>query len=324
MTAKIGRRSFLLAATGAIALRGARAQTTRNKITFLTDYGYYGRHSYIFYALEKGYFSEEGLDVTVARGQGSYDVAKQVANGVAQFGIVDTTAIILARGNDQIPIKAIAMIYAKLPSATFVMKDSGISRPQDLVGRTIAGATAGSGRALFGVYAKLAGFDASKVQWVNAPSDSLPAALISGRVDGINNFVLSAPLLQRMATPKEVLALPFSDVGMDAYAQALTTSESVINSNPDLVRRVARATIRGLRGAIENPQEAGAIIHQYQREVDPDLAAGETIILSDLARLPNVPLGTIDADRMKKTIDLVLEIAPLTHSVTATDIYIDI
>src|SRR5690242_16636185 len=175
MPSKTSRRSLILSAAAALAAPNVWAQKARDSITFLTDYGYYGRHSYIFYALKKGYFADEGVDVTILRGQGSYDVAKQIANGVAQFGIVDTAAIILGRGNDGIPIKAVAMIYAKLPSATFVMKGSGISQPKDLEGRTIAGATAGSGRALFGVYARLAGFDAGKVKWVNAPSDSLPA-----------------------------------------------------------------------------------------------------------------------------------------------------
>src|SRR5262245_16298643 len=132
----LNRRGFLAAAASALAAPAGWAQPAREKISFLTDFGYYGRHSYIFYALNKGYFAEEGLDVTVLRGQGSYDVAKQIANNVAQFGIVDTTAIILGRANDQIPIKAVAMIYAKLPSATFVMKASGIARPQDLEGRT--------------------------------------------------------------------------------------------------------------------------------------------------------------------------------------------
>jgi NitT/TauT family transport system substrate-binding protein len=319
---EIARRSFLLAAAATIAAPRVHAQPAREKIILLTDYGYYGRHSYIFYALAKGYFAEEGLDVTIARGQGSYDVAKQIANSVAQFGIVDTTAIILSRGNDQIPVKAIAMIYAKLPSATFVMKDSGISKPKDLEGHMIAGATAGSGRALFGVYAKLAGFDANKVQWVNAPSDSLPAALISGRVDGINNFVLSTPLLQRMAAPKAVLALPFFAVGMDAYAQALATSETILNDKPDLARRVARAILRGLKAAIDNPQEAGTILHQYQREIDADIATGETQILASLAQLPNAPLGSIEPARMTATIDLVQQTTALAHPVSASDVFV--
>jgi NitT/TauT family transport system substrate-binding protein len=302
MLRKVNRRTVMLSAAAAIAAPHVRAQGAAEKISFLTDYGYYGRHSYIFYALKKGYFSDEGLDVSILRGQGSYDVAKQVANGVAQFGIVDTAAIILGRGNDQIPIRAVAMIYAKLPSATFVMKGAGISQPKDLEGRTIAGATAGSGRALFGVYARLAGFDANKVKWVNAPSDSLPAALVSGRVDGINNF---------------------SEVGMDAYAQALATSESMIAAKPDLVKRVARATIRGLKDATANPVEAGSILHEYHREVDADVAAGETEILRGLAMLPGVKLGLIEPERMTKTINLVKETSSLSHPVKAEDVFSD-
>lgn len=323
MLIRMNRRSLVLSAVAAVAAPRVRAETAREKITFLTDYGYFGRHSYIFYALKKGYFKDEGFDVEVLRGQGSYDVSKQLAHGVAQYGIVDTSAIILARGNDHIPIKAIAMIYAKFPSAVFVLDSSGIKKPKDLEGRTLAAPPGGSGRALFNVFAKYAGFDASKVEWVDAPLTALPAALVSGRVDGISNYVISQPLLSTMAATKnkKVRYLAFSDYGVDAYAQALTTSENLISTNFDQVKRVARATIRGLKGAIAHPEEAAEIIHGYHREIEVSIAEGEIKIVGELATLPGSKIGTIQSGRMEKTIELVKQTTTLRSTVKPEDVY---
>ena len=66
----------------------------------------------------------------IVRGQGSADAVKQVAAGTAQIGFADTAAVILGRGNDQIPTKLVAIVYAKPPHAIYVLKDSGISQAQ--------------------------------------------------------------------------------------------------------------------------------------------------------------------------------------------------
>ena len=86
-----------------VLVRAAAAQTT--DITFTTDFGFNGRHSYFFVALDKGFYKAEGLNVNIIRGQGSIDSVKKVATGAAQIGFADAGAVILARANDSIPVK---------------------------------------------------------------------------------------------------------------------------------------------------------------------------------------------------------------------------
>ena len=96
-----------------------------DNITFVTDFGFNGRHAYYYVALDKGYYKAAGLDVKIVRGQGSTDAVKQVASGTAQIGFADSSAVIFAKANDNIPIKLVAIIYAKPPHAIYVLKDSG-------------------------------------------------------------------------------------------------------------------------------------------------------------------------------------------------------
>ena len=171
-----------------VCVLGARDAGAADKITFVTDFGYNGRHAYYFVALEKGYYARQNLNVQIVRGQGSADAVKQVAAGTAQIGFADTAAVILGRGNDQIPVKLVAIVYAKPPHAIYVLKESGIAKPKDLEGKKIADTAFSAVPKLFDAYAKAAKIDASKVTWLVAAADTLPGMLTTGRADGIGQF----------------------------------------------------------------------------------------------------------------------------------------
>src|SRR6266550_2198363 len=223
---------------------GQRDAGAADKITFVTDFGYNGRHAYYFVALEKGYYARQNLDVQIVRGQGSADAVKQVAAGTAQIGFADTAAVILGRGNDQIPVKLVAIVYAKPPHAIYVLKESGITKPKDLEGRKVADTAFSAVPKMFGAYAKAAGIDASKVTWVVAGSDALPGMLSLRRVDGIGQYTVGEPLLKKSAAPKEIVRLAYSDAGLDFYCAGIIAMESTIKSQPDMVRRFVTATMR--------------------------------------------------------------------------------
>src|SRR5437588_13046515 len=142
--------------------------------------------------------------------------------------------------------------------------------------------------------------------------------LTTGRAEGIGQFIVGEPLLSKSTAPKEVLALAYADAGLDLYGNGIIASDSIIKSNPDLVRRFVTATMQGLKDAIADPQAAGAIMNKHHREVDADIAAGETKIVGTLT---GQPLGVLDAARVKKTLDIVAGAYTLKHPVTPDDLY---
>jgi NitT/TauT family transport system substrate-binding protein len=308
---------YLLAVLCACALAPRDAHAA-DRVTFVTDFGYNGRHAYYFVALDKGYYAKHNLDVSIVRGQGSADAVKQVAAGTAQIGFADTAAVILGRGNDQIPTKLVAIVYARPPHAIYVLMDSGIASPKDLEGKKIADTAFSAVPKLFDAYAKAAKIDAAKVTWLVAPADTLPGMLTTGRADGIGQFLVGKPLLAKAAAPKAVVALSYADVGLDLYGNGIIASDDLIRSNPDLVRRFVAATMEGLKDAIANPEAAGAIMNKHHREVDADIATGETRIVGTLT---GKPLGVLDAARVRKSLDIVSGAYSLKHPVAPDDIY---
>jgi NitT/TauT family transport system substrate-binding protein len=317
-------RSKLLAlASIAFALTWSSAVHAADKVTFVTDFGYLGRHAYYFVALDKGYYKAANLDVDIVRGQGSADAVKQVAAGTAQIGFADAASLILARANDNVPVKMVAVIYDKAPHAIFALKGSGISKPKDLEGRNVADAAASSIPKMFPAYAKAAGIDASKVKWTVVASDAIAATLALGRADAVGYYTISEALLKKTTGKNDLIVLRYSDAGLDFYSNGIIAQEQLLASNPGLVKRFVSATLHGLKDAIANPEEAAAILHKYQRTVDVDVGTAEMKAVADLVRKPVQDAGKIDPSRMKSTVDIVAQAFSLKQPIKSDDVFAD-
>jgi NitT/TauT family transport system substrate-binding protein len=303
-----------------LLLMSGRASAVDN-VTLITDFGYNGRHAYFFVAIEKGYYKQADLEVKVVRGQGSVDAIRQVGANNAIVGFADAGSLVLARGNDQIPVKLVAIVYAKPPQAIFCREDSGIRQPKDLEGTSIANPAGGATVDMFPVYARTAGFDASKVKWIVAGSDALPGLLAGNRVPCVGQFTVGEPLLRMQAAPAKLVRLAFADAGVSFYGNGIIATDATIATKPDVLRRFAAATIRGMQDAFANPEEAGRIINKYHPTIDVAVAKGETEAVAELAQVKGRKLGLIDPTRVEETIAVVNGVFKLKAPVTVNDVY---
>jgi NitT/TauT family transport system substrate-binding protein len=295
------------------------AQAQAKDVTFVTDFGVNGRHAYYFVALEKGYYKEQGLDVTIVRGGGSADAIKKVAAGQAQFGFADAGSLVLARANDNLPVKLVSVVYQNAPHTLFALEGSGISSPKDLVGRKVADTASSAVLLMFGAYAKASGIPKEKVSFVIADGSALPAMLATGRVDAIGQFSVGEPLLAKVVAPRKLVRLAYKDAGLDFYGNGIVASEETIRSDPETVRKFVAATIKGMQEAFRDPVAAGAILNRLQKQVDPDIGAGETRAVAELAQVPGTPMGSLNAKKMKATVDAVASAFELKRTVSAEE-----
>jgi len=293
-----------------------------DKITFVTDFGFNGRHAYYYVAQEKGYYAAAGLEVTFVRGRGSADAIKQVAAGSADIGFADAGALVLARGNDQIPVQLVAIVYAEPPHAIYAIEGSGIGGPKDLEGRKVADTAFSAVPKMFNAYAKAANIDPGKVSWVVANSDALPGMLATGNVDAIGQYIVGEPLLRGRIAPKKLVRLAYSDVGLDYYGNGIIATEATIQQKADLVRRFVGATVKGMKDAFADPAAAGNIIHKYHKQIDPAIGAGETEAVAALAQIEGMALGKIDPARVAATVAVVSGAFDLKSPVKPEDMYV--
>lgn len=292
------------------------------EVNFITDFGFNGRHAYYYVALDKGYYKAEGLDVTILRGQGSIDAVKKVASGAAMIGFADAGAIVLARSNDDIPVKLLAIIYATPPHAIFALADSGIKAPKDLEGKTIADSAFSAIPLIFKAYAEATGIDEQKVKWISADSAALPGLLATDKVDAIGQFTVGQPLLAAAVKPRSLTRLAYKDAGLDYYANGIVATEATIKENPDVLKAFIRATFKGMHDAFANPTEAGEIMNKYHKEISPEVAKGETELVKELASVPGQKMGVINEGRIKRTIDIMAKSYPMKQPVQPRDMFV--
>ncbi len=219
-----------------------------------------------FYAAEqKGYYAEEGLDVTFLPGGLDIDALAPVLDGKAQFGIAGATQLIPLRAEGK-PVRAVAVIYRRNPTVFFALASTGIIRPQDFVGKSIR-AVSDQPLVLHTMMARL-GIPPDQYTEVNLPSD--PELVIAGDAPVWGAYVTTLAMLVQRAGHKINIIYP-DDYGVHFYGDTLFTTDDFIASHPDLALRFLRATLKGWTFAIENPAEVGAIVIHFNPEADREL-----------------------------------------------------
>ncbi|MEV6366876.1 ABC transporter substrate-binding protein [Micromonospora sp. WP24] len=294
----------------------------REKVTYLTSFGNFGRDSYAWVAKEKGFFSEAGFDVDIKPGQGTGAVIQTIVGGQADFGPIDLTGGLLQLGNGQAKdFVAVAAIQQRTMAGIATLEGKAIASPKDLEGKKLADTPGSVVRNLFPTYAKMAGVDPAKVQWVNGDAQSLIGTLATGQVDGIGQFVVGQPTIEGVAKKKAVM-LPYSNVMQDLYGNVLITSSKIAKEKPEMVKKFTAALMKGLEYSLANPQEAAQLLKKNVDATNVDSAAAELQLMAGYVRSSNsgTALGTLDAGRVAKSIAILQGAGTLKQNIAPEQI----
>lgn len=247
-------RRISLAATLFGTLGGAVFAETEIKVTL--PWVFQGPDSFMLVAEDKGYYTEEGLSVTIDAGRGSVDAISKVASGTYEFGFADLSNLVqfAAENGESAPL-SIMMVYDEGPFSIFTMADSGIESPKDMEGRSLGSPAFDASFKLFPAFASQTGIDETKVERINMDGKLRETMLLRGDVDMISGHFYSSyiDLIKRGAKPDQLRSFLFSDFGMDFYGNAVIVSRPFAEANPELVKGFLRATARGIQDVMADP-----------------------------------------------------------------------
>ncbi len=248
-------------------------------------------------ALTRGYYKQEGLDVEFVVGKGGVDVARQVGvgNAVIGGGIGDTPIIVRAQG---VPVKAIAVLGGGSLMHLVVHKDSGIRVPADLKGKTIS-VMAYQDTTYYALLGVLASAGLSKHD-VNAQAAG-PA--------GVWKVFVSKQAVAMAAVPDWIGDALAAGAQLDYYpsnsyfqsmAQAILASDKAIKEQPELLKKLVRATLRGMKDIMADPRGAAA---EYVKAVPAHAGKAEQMagvfeIYAHNVYAGQKQLGAMDAARL--------------------------
>lgn len=207
-------------------------------------------------AQAKGYYEQEGLKINFVTARGGVDVAKQIGAGNAVIGgaIGDTPIIARAQG---IPVKAVAVLGAGSLTQLVSHKDEKIESPRELKGKTVTvlAYTDTTYYALLGMLSKV-GLTKNDVNIQAAGPAGVWqqfAAKKASAMAGVPDWTVSA-----MEAGAQVDILP-ADIYFKSMAQAILASDETIAKNPQLIQKLVRATLRGMKDIMADPKAATAV-----------------------------------------------------------------
>ncbi|MEJ0067879.1 MAG: ABC transporter substrate-binding protein [Pseudomonadota bacterium] len=201
-------------------------------------------------AQARGYYRDEGLEVEFESGKGGVDAAKQVGAGNALIGgaIGDTPIIVRANG---VPVRAVALLGGGSLVQLVVRADSPIKGPADLKGKTIT-AMAYQDTTFYGLLGMLAkvGLTRNDVEAQAVGPANVWKLFLAGKADAM----IAVPdwTGDVIEAGAQVRIIPAEDY-FQSMAQIVVASDKAIQEQPDKIRRLVRATIRGVKAVIDDP-----------------------------------------------------------------------
>ena len=268
----------------------------------------------VYVALERGYFADEGLDVTLDYGMET-DLLKEVGTNQFQFAVASGDQVILARAND-LPVVYVADWYRRFPVCVVTLADSGIASPEQLVGKTV-GTPALEGASYIGWLALLdkTGISPEDVD-LQVIGYTQVASLTEARVDAAICYAFNEP------TQLTTSGYAVNVFNLDQYttlpSNGLITNEKTIAEHPELVQSMVRAFLRGLQDTLDDPDAAFEITRASIAEMDDDTARLQRAVLdAAIEYWQGDPLGASSVDDWATAIAFMRENGLLSRDLEA-------
>jgi NitT/TauT family transport system substrate-binding protein len=213
-------------------------------------------------ALEKGFYQNHGLAVTLVPGGPEVDPVKVVASQTADIGQAGGIEQVIQARTHGFPILAFATIHRDTPHALISLERNPIRNEKDLPGKRIAVAYGDAAEVLFKAYLRKAHVDPASITMVPFRFDL--SQLTNGEVDAVTGFKTDQPAsLRVLGFPAVVLS--YSSQGIRSYGYTLFTTEAFRGTNETVIQAFNSASREGFAYTFAHPQEAIAILKKWTK-----------------------------------------------------------
>jgi len=282
-----------------------------------------------FWAKAKGYYSDEGLNVTIEPGAGTGKTLALVAGGHDDVGAADfmLTAEAASRG---MPVKGIFGLVQEGAWSVISYADKPIKTPQDLIGKSIA--MTADHKALFDLLLAVNHIPQDKVKIRVTSAATRNTVFMNGQVDGFVSIIIGTPLTlvarANAGKGKPVYFMPFEKFGVSPMGQGLIATDEVIKKHPKMLAGLAKGTARAIKDIIK-PQNIDAAVDVAMKMSDTPPAQREAIKLGWLETVPRLrtendkgkPFGWMSEKDWEDCVQILLKTKKIDKAFRAKDLY---
>ncbi|MEP7084790.1 MAG: ABC transporter substrate-binding protein [Betaproteobacteria bacterium] len=304
------------------ALLFSMAAQAQDKVTLRLNWLLYGFHTPFYLGLERGYYKDEKIDLSIGEGQGSVRAVQTVGAKGDMFGLADGGSVVagVAKGA---PVKAVMAVTNSSPYSLAVRADAGIKTMKDLEGKTVASAPGEAGLQLLPALFARNGVDIDKVKILRVDGAGKMVAVAEKRAEalmaGLDNQSLTLP---KQGVP--LVDFAYSKYGTNTVGLTIFTHNDLIKENPDLVRRFVKATIRSFEAAIKDPEAAIKAGQKVKPDLETELSLQQLKVGIGLMKTDStksLPTGYFALKDWEDTLELMKKYMALETTMKAQDFF---
>lgn len=277
-----------------------------------------------YVADKKGYYKEEGIDLEIIAGGPDIASPTQVENGSADFAITSTNTL-LTYQEQGYPLTLVAQMFQEGASVLVSFKDKGVEKPEDMKGKKVGAWLGGNEYNVLSLL-ETVGLDKDK-DLTLVKQDFTMDAFLSKELD-----VASATIYNELNTVYEsgvkkddVNVIYLKDYECDMLEDGLIANTEWLKDNKEVAAGFLRATIKGWKDALDNPEEATDIVWA-QMDQSTSTYEHQLAMTKEVAKL-TCPSGEInkigfmDDEKIQRTIDLSKKYGLIKEAIPLEKVY---
>lgn len=300
--------ALLLTGCGSTAPQAAKPNNKAlQEVNVVLDWYPNALHAFVYDAIDKGYYEAEGLKVNVQFPSNANDAMSLVAAGKAQVGLYYQQDVIQARANQNVPVKSIGAVVQSPLNIVLSLKDKNITKPADLVGKTVGYAGTELSESIVKSIMDYTGADFSSVKMIDVGFD-LMSSMTTGNVDATIGCLVNHEVPQMEKEGFQVNYFSPSDFGVPNYYEGVfLANDDMIANQPEVLAAFLRASAKGFDDFKNDPDATLKILLDNQDEanfaLDPAVEKQSTETLLPLMETKDAKFLSQTADCWQKNID---------------------
>jgi NitT/TauT family transport system substrate-binding protein len=259
-----------------------------------------------YVALDKGWYREEGIELTIEPGGPDLVPIDLVLAGTHDFGtgLLADLVVAVQEGN---PVISLAQIQQMNGLLLVAARSSGVEQPADFVGKRV-GVWLGAWEAQFNALVAKEGIAPQDFELVSQGFSMEP--FLDGELDVASAMIYNEyyVLLESGVPAEDLNIIDYADYGLDFPGDVLFSSRQLVEQNPDLCIRMLHTSLRGWQYAVDHPEEAADIVLKYDK-TGTQTREHQVSMMNEIAKLVSLPLNPIgytSRDDVRRTIDTLL------------------